>query len=44
MPNSGPMPRRPPVGAWLPELNKRSEALFEKYPDLVRPYTEADRS
>ena len=28
----------------LPELNKRSEAIFNKYPDSVRPYTEADQS
>jgi hypothetical protein len=33
------------VGAWLPEVNKRSEALFNKYPDPVRrPYTQADKS
>ena len=29
---------------WLPDLNKRSKALFNKYPDPVRPYTEADMS
>jgi Domain of unknown function (DUF5664) len=36
---------RPPRSKpWLPDLNKRSEALFEKYPDPVKPYTEADNS
>jgi len=29
---------------WLPDLNKRSKALFNKYADPVRPYTEADIS
>ncbi len=38
---------RPPKAvpsSWLTELNKRSEALFEKYPNPVKPYTEADNS
>jgi hypothetical protein len=36
---------RPPKSAeWLPELNKRSEALFNKYPTPVKPYTQADNS
>jgi hypothetical protein len=29
---------------FLPELNKKAEALFEKYPDPVAPYTEVDNS
>jgi len=36
---------RPPRSApWLPDLNARSEALFNKYPEPVKPYTEADNS
>jgi Domain of unknown function (DUF5664) len=36
---------RPPVSrAWLADLNAKAEALFEKYPDPVKPYTEADNS
>lgn len=36
---------RPPRSrAWLPELNRRSEALFHQYPSPVKPYTEADNS
>ena len=35
---------RPPRSKpWLPDLKKRSKALFKKYPDPVRPYTEADK-
>lgn len=36
--------RPPRSGPWLPDLNGRSEALFNKYPDPVKPYTEADNS
>ncbi|QPF87005.1 hypothetical protein IC762_12195 [Bradyrhizobium genosp. L] len=36
---------RPPKSkAWIGDLNARSEALFNKYPDPVRPYTELDNS
>lgn len=36
---------RPPRSQpWLGDLNARSEALFNKYPDPVKPYTEADNS
>ena len=36
---------RPPHSApWLMALNIRSEALFKKYPNPVKPYTEADNS
>lgn len=36
---------RPPKSKpWLPDLNARSEALFTKYPNPVKPYTEADNS
>ncbi|MEY9506933.1 hypothetical protein ABIE87_006491 [Bradyrhizobium diazoefficiens] len=36
---------RPPKSAdWLPGLNARAEALFEKYPEPVLPYTERDNS
>lgn len=36
---------RPPRSKeWLPEMNARSEALFNKYPQPVKPYTEADNS
>jgi len=36
---------RPPRSApWLPPLNDRSEALFNKYPDPVKPYTQSDNS
>lgn len=36
---------RPPKSqAWLPVLNKQSEALHTKYPEPVLPYTEADNS
>jgi hypothetical protein len=31
------MPRPSPVGAWLPELNKRSEALFGRRLRVVHP-------
>ena len=34
--------RPPRFQAVGPDLNKRSKALFNKYPDPVRPYTEAD--
>jgi hypothetical protein len=34
---------RPPKSApWLPDLNARSEALFDKYPDPKHPYREID--
>jgi hypothetical protein len=29
---------------WLPDLNKASEAQFNKYPDPVRLYTETYKS
>jgi hypothetical protein len=36
---------RPPKSVpFMTELNAKSEALFEKYPDPVRPYTELDNS
>jgi hypothetical protein len=36
---------RPPKSVpRIAELNKRSEALFEKYPDPVAPYTAIDQS
>jgi hypothetical protein len=37
---------RPPRAAegWLAPLNAKSEALFNKYPDPVKPYTQADNS
>jgi len=36
---------RPPKSVpWIAELSKRSEALFEKYPDPVAPYTAIDQS
>jgi hypothetical protein len=36
---------RPPKSApFMAELNAKSEALFEKYPEPVKPYTEADNS
>lgn len=36
---------RPPKSQpWIAPLNKASEALFNKYPEPVRPYTEADNS
>jgi len=36
-------PVKPPEG-WMKELNDRSNALFEKYPDPVKPYTQMDAS
>ena len=36
--------RPPKAKPWLAELNKKSEALYEKYPNPVKPYTEADNS
>jgi hypothetical protein len=36
--------RPPRSAAWLADLNARSEALFNKYPDPVKPYTEMDNS
>ena len=36
---------RPPRSkVWLPKLNTASEALFDKYPAPVKPYTQADNS
>jgi hypothetical protein len=36
---------RPPKSMpWLHDLNERSAALFEQYPEPVKPYTEADNS
>lgn len=36
---------RPPKSTeWIAPLNKASEALFNKYPEPVKPYTEADNS
>lgn len=36
---------RPPKSVtWVQELNKASEALFNKYPKPVAPYTELDNS
>lgn len=36
---------RPPKSErWLHSLNERSAALFEQYPDPVKPYTESDNS
>jgi hypothetical protein len=36
--------RPPKAKPFLPALNAASAALFEKYPDPVKPYTEADNS
>lgn len=36
--------RPPKARRWMHSLNERSAALFEQYPDPVKPYTEADNS
>lgn len=36
--------RPPKAKPWIAPLNKASEALFNKYPSPVKPYTEADNS
>ena len=36
--------RPPKAEPWMEELNKRADALYKKYPNPVKPYTEVDNT